>query len=81
MKGIGNERKDYVGMVEAMGEAIVNNADFIIPSEEVKWTNIAVSFSIDPLEVPKLNISIDNVPNEIINYFTRDVDIDYKIIS
>lgn len=79
MKGIGNERKDYVGMVEAMGEAIVNNADFIIPSEEVKWTNIAVSFSIDPLEVPKLNISIDNVPNEIINFFTRDVDIDYKM--
>ena len=79
MKGIGNERKDYVGMVEAMGEAIMNNADFIIPSEEVKWTNIVVSFSIDPLEVPKLNISIDNVPNEIINFFTRDVDIDYKM--
>lgn len=79
MKGIGNERKDYVGMVEAMGEAIVNNADFIIPSEEVKWTNIVVSFSIDPLEVPKLNISIDTVPNEIINFFTRDVDIDYKM--
>jgi hypothetical protein len=79
MKGIGNERKDYVGMVEAMGEAIVNNADFIIPSEEVKWTNIVVSFSIDPLEVPKLNISIDSVPNEIINFFTRDVDIDYKM--
>lgn len=79
MRGIGNERKDYVGMVEAMGEAIVNNADFIIPSEEVKWTNIVVSFSIDPLEVPKLNISIDSVPNEIINFFTRDVDIDYKM--
>ena len=79
MKGIVNERKDYVGMVEAMGEAIVNNADFIIPSEEVKWTNIVVSFSIDPLEVPKLNISIDSVPNEIINFFTRDVDIDYKM--
>lgn len=79
MKGIGNERKDYVGMVEAMGEAIMNNADFIIPSEEVKWTNIVVSFSIDPLEVPKLNISIDSVPNEIINFFTRDVDIDYKM--
>lgn len=79
MKGIGNERKDYVGMVEAMGEAIMNNADFIIPSEEVKWTNIVVSFSIDPLEVSKLNISIDSVPNEIINFFTRDVDIDYKM--
>ena len=79
MRGIGNERKDYVGMVEAMGEAIVNNADFIIPSEEVKWTNIVVSFSIDPLEVPKLNISIDNVPDEIINFFTRDIDIDYKM--
>ena len=79
MRGIGNERKDYVGMVEAMGEAIVNNADFIIPSEEVKWTNIVVSFSIDPLEVPKLNIYIDSVPNEIINFFTRDVDIDYKM--
>lgn len=79
MKNTGNEREDYVGMVEAMGEAIMNNADFIIPSEEVKWTNIVVSFSIDPLEVPKLNISIDSVPNEIINFFTRDVDIDYKI--
>lgn len=79
MKNIGNKREDYVGMVEAMGEAIMNNADFIIPSEEVKWTNIVVSFSIDPLEVPKLNISIDSVPNEIINFFTRDVDIDYKI--
>lgn len=79
MRSIGNERKDYVRMVEAMGEAIVNNADFIIPSEEIKWTNIVVSFSIDPLEVPKLNISIDSVPNEIINFFTRDVDIDYKM--
>lgn len=79
MKNTGNKREDYVGMVEAMGEAIVNNADFIIPSEEVKWTNIVVSFSIDPLEVPKLNISIDSVPNEIINFFTRDVDIDYKM--
>ena len=79
MRSIGNERKDYVRMVEAMGEAIVNNADFIIPSEEVKWTNIVVSFSIDPLEVPKLNISIDSVPNETINFFTRDVDIDYKM--
>lgn len=79
MKNIGNKREDYVGMVEAMGEAIMNNADFIIPSEEVKWTNIVVSFSIDPSEVPKLNISIDSVPNEIINFFTRDVDIDYKM--
>ena len=79
MKSIGNERKDYVGMVEAMGEAIINNADFIIPPEEVKWTNIVVSFSIDPLEVSKLNISIDSVPNEIINFFTRDIDIDYKM--
>lgn len=79
MKNTGNEREDYVGMVEAMGEAIMNNADFIIPSEEVKWTNIVVSFSIDPLEVSKLNISIDSVPNEIINFFTRDVDIDYKM--
>lgn len=79
MKNIGNKREDYVGMVEAMGEAIMNNADFIIPSEEVKWTNIVVSFSIDPLEVPKLNISIDSVPNEIINFFARDVDIDYKM--
>ena len=79
MRSIGNERKDYVRMVEAMGEAIVNNADFIIPSEEVKWTNIVVSFSIDPLEVPKLNISIDSVPNEIINFFTKGADIDYKM--
>ena len=79
MKSIGDKRKDFVGMVEAMGEAIVNNADFIIPPEEVKWTNIDVSFSIDPLQVPKLNISIDSAPNEIINFFTKGADIDYKM--
>lgn len=79
MESISNNREDYVNMVEAMGKAIINNADFIIPSEDIKWVNIKISFSIDPFEVPKLNVSIDYTPDEIISFFTRDIDMDYKM--
>lgn len=62
-------RKECVELVKVMGESIKNQAEKIVPPFDT-WSNLKVSFEVDPLQISQLNIEIYTYTPEIIEHYT-----------
>ncbi len=65
--------KQLVGMIKAVGEAIINRAEDIVgTSEEIACIDIDICLNTDMDSLPELSINRSIVPKELFHYVSSE---------